>query len=231
MFTLPSNQLIEMGTVLQQVGRFIPRTERTGMSTEGQCSEVPLIRRLLGEGCPPATYVDVGAGDPESCSNTWAFYLDGWSGLLIEPMPFCWYRLLRMRPRDYLAPYAASNIDGFGRLRVCGASSSMRPDWGIQEQAEIMVETFTLRTILKNYPQILRTCRLCSIDVEGLERQVLEGIDWQTFHPDVFVIEFVKFDAERVGADISAEWEPLILAQNYRLVGQTPLNRIYQRQG
>jgi FkbM family methyltransferase len=194
---------------------------------KGQEGEVPIIRQFLPPG--PACYVDVGAGHALSCSNTWAFYLEGWRGVLIEPLPTFWYDLLRLRPGDHVVPFAASNAKGIARLRAAEGCSSMRLDWSIAEQAEILVETDTLAAILGLYPDVRDNCQLCSIDVEGLEREVLEGIDWNSFHPAVFVVEYRKFESDRLGADLSSEWESILLGQGYERVGKTPLNYIYAK--
>lgn len=214
--------------MLSRLGTFMTRTVKPNGVGLGQLGEMNLIRPLLPP--DPATYVDIGAGDPESCSNTWGLYQDGWHGLLIEPLPTFWYGLLRHRPRDRTLPIAVGNYTGPGRLRACGPCSSMRPDWAIQEQAELLVEVDTLANILADYPEIRDRCQLCSIDVEGMERQVLEGIDWDTFRPTVFVVEYLSFvpaGLDEKGVDLSHEWEPLLLAQGYRRAGKTPLNYIY----
>jgi FkbM family methyltransferase len=225
MTTLTPEQLIEIGTHLQQVGRFIPRTLPAGLVDNGQCDEVTLLKKYLPQ--ETGYYVDIGAGDPESCSNTWKFYQQGWNGLLIEPYPGFWHRLLRLRPRDHLIPYACSDEDGYARLRICGTCSSIRPDWSIVEQSELMVETAKLSTILKDFPEIEANCNLCSIDVEGLEKQVLEGIDWDTFHPDVFCVEYLRFAPDKPREDLSVEWESILLEHGYVRRETTPLNYIY----
>ena len=195
------------------------------VDSQGQCGEVEILRKYLPEG--PITYIDIGAGDPDSCSNTWAFYQQGGSGLLIEPLPTFWYRLLRLRPRDRLLPIAASNTKGVARLRACGPCSSMRPDWSIHEHANLLVETDTIENILLDYPTIRDNCQLCSIDVEGHEKQVLEGINWDTFHPGVIIVECMTFDESGPGTNLSAEWEPILIQNGYRRVAETAMNYIY----
>ena len=45
-------------------------------------------------------YIDVGANDPNIISVTKAFYLRGWNGINIEPLPHKYKLLLNERKRD-----------------------------------------------------------------------------------------------------------------------------------
>jgi FkbM family methyltransferase len=222
---LSGDEIGRMAILLNQVAGFLTRTIVPEGYMDAHGAEIAIIRQHLPKG--PATYVDVGAGPAVSSSNTWAFYQEGWRGLLIEPLPTFWYDLLRLRPGDHVSPLAASNVKGIARLRAADGSSSIRPDWSIAEHAEILVETDTLASILQAYPEVRQACRLCSIDVEGLELEVLEGIDWNSFHPAVFVVEYRKFESDRLGVDLSSEWEPILLTHGYHRVGKTELNYIY----
>lgn len=225
-------QCLDLAASLNRIGSFMQRTTPLLGSGDGQCNEVEKIRPLLPGNLQDATYVDVGAADPVECSNTYAFYEEGWRGLLVEPVPTFWYNLLRCRPRDHLMPIAASNCTGVGRLRLCGPCSSLRPDWDIATHAECLVHVDTLANILADHADIRDRCQLCSIDVEGHERQVLEGIDWATFHPAVFVIEYRRFAENDPGnaEDLSGEWEPLLQQQGYTRAAETPMNYIYKAQ-
>jgi FkbM family methyltransferase len=171
----------------------------------------------------------VGAGDPVSCSNTFQLWRRGWRGLLIEPRKDAVYDLCARRAGDFVYPVAASNEDGWNRLRIQGSVSSMQADWNIDEQTKSFCKVETMATILDKFPVIRDACQLCSIDVEGHERQVLNGIDWETFRPRVFVVEYVAYGVQTPQNDISAKWEPLLTAQGYKLHATTSLNKIYVR--
>ncbi len=225
---LNAADIAEVVVLLSGLSNRMKRTALSGVRCDGQNGEVGIARKFLPSG--QWTYVDVGAGYPDSSSNTWRFYQEGWEGLLIEPLPTFWYGLLRHRPRDRLLPIALSNVKGFARLRACEACSSLRPDWSIAEHAEILVETDTLSAVLAGYADIRDRCQLCSLDVEGWERQVLEGVDWATFHPAIFIVEYRKFEADRLGDDLCQEWEPILLSHGYRRVGATSMNYLYSNQ-
>jgi len=65
----------------------------------------------------------------------------------------------------------------------------------------------------------------CKIDVEGYERQVLEGVtDWQKFRPWVFAME-----ATLPGTNIPChdKWEDILLAHDYVPAAHIAINRYY----
>ncbi len=189
-----------------------------------QYEEWPVIEVLLQDAVGPHIYVDVGASFSKSCSNTWPLYLKGWRGLLIEPIPHCWPSILRERPGDYLYPTAVSDVDGFTEFRVAGELSTLRDDWPIVEQATLTVETRKLSSILEEFKDIRDNCKFCSIDVEGHEKEVISGIDFSTFNPDLFIIEFRKHDPRKLGVSLAQEWLPLLLQQGYTAIDCTQLN-------
>ena len=113
-------------------------------------------------------------------------------------------RLLRHRPGDAVLPVAFSNAAGHAVLHVSGSVSSFEAEWPITPQANHVVELLTTREGLALFPWIRDLCDLCSIDVEGFERQVLEGIDFSLFKPRVFIVEAIQYhpdrdDIERLG--------------------------------
>jgi len=162
-----------------------------------QYGEDAILEKLLPESF--GWFIDVGAHHPIDCNNSWRFYQRGWRGILIEPLPSCWPNLLFERAEDYLCPVAAGSERAVMEMRVCRSVSSMLPGWPQSETEGIMpVLTVPLVEILSWYPQI-DSVSLLSVDVEGMERQVLEGYPWETHPPKVICIEW----CDPNGVDIS----------------------------
>lgn len=215
--------------LLGKVERFQRRNYQVVTCSGAQEGEDKQLSQLLPLEQPHA-YVDVGAYGPEECSNTWHFYKAGWRGLLVEPLPGSFAPLLLQRPGDILWPKAAGNYNGMGCLRVCESVSSMRGDWEIPDRGEILVEVETLADILARFPEIRDDCELCSIDVEGKEQEVLQGIDWDTFQPSVFIVEYLEFrGAGASGRDLSGEWNYILIEHGYREVWRSAMNAIFLR--
>jgi FkbM family methyltransferase len=223
--------------LLNAMGRLLRHSHPTVGREGSQGDEDAVLAELLPQ--PTGSYIDVGAGDPIECSNTWKFYERGWRGLLVECLPSAWHALLRHRPGDFLCPLAASDKAGFARLRVANSVSSIRSDWDMDEQAELVVETDTLMNILGPFPQIRENCSLLSIDVEGAESQVLKGIDFEAFKPRVIVIEKYRYHPDDVAKeawhaanpgktdDLSPDWAGLL--DLYQRHWESDLNNIYVR--
>ncbi len=214
-----------LGVMGKCCGRTYPPLDFPG----SQGNEDSILEQLLP---PPmmGAYVDVGAGEPKQCSNTWKFYNRGWRGLLIEPLPAFIQQLTRWRPGDCVFPVAASDYSGMMPFYVDGIVSSSLADWSISAPTRPQaVECMTMADILSvsDFQHIGDECSLCSIDVEGHERQVLSGIPWDTFRPKVFCVEYRKYETKCEGKDLSGEWEPILLTNGYRLHATTLLNKIY----
>ena len=197
---------------------------------ESQAGESPVLRALLPN--DPVVYVDVGAGEYLDWNVTWPFYAAGGHGLLIEPREDMWPDFIVHRPRDSICGHIAYDTDGYVQLRLAEGCTTTRADWDIGHifRGSRTVRAEPLSTILSRYPDIRDTCQLCAIDVEGAERNVILGIDWQTFHPEVIIVEYIRYAPATVGPDISGEWAPLLLANDrYRECCRSWLNIIYLR--
>lgn len=192
-----------------------------------QCEEDTILSHLLGDGT--GSYVDIGAAHPIECSNTWRLYQKGWRGLLVEPNPRSWWGLLKYRPEDYLYPACASNVLSTRLLYEQGHVSSLLDEWPIERRDLIWSRTEPTQDILDRYPDVRDTCRLCSIDVEGHEREVLQGIDWKRFHPEVFVVEYRWYCSDAIGRDISGQWAGILANNGYWHFTSTNLNQIWRR--
>lgn len=226
------DQLAEFRRIAQSIDVRLARTFRE-ITQPGPGPELEGLLDLLlpGEG----RYLDVGANDPVQINNTWPLYRRGWTGLLVEPDPACWPRLLRQRPRDWLWPAAFSDHVGEAVLRASMSGvSSLEPDWACPPDARLETVELTLgRQVLDEFWVVRDTARLCSIDVEGHERAVLSGLDLDRFRPEVFVVESLRYDPDQPPTQLWSQWEPLLTAADYDFRYQTSdgMNRVYTRKG
>jgi len=213
--------------LLGQVEKCCTRTYPNVTCEGSQYGEDDIIAELLPE--DGGVYVDIGAGEPVQCSNTWGLYQRGWRGLLVEPLFWYWPALLHQRPGDFLYDSAVRNYTGFTALRVQGTVSSVLPSWNISEQADLLVPCETAAEVLARFPAIRDACRFCNIDVEGVEGEVLQTIDWETFRPDVFCVEYRTYHPKKPGEDLSGEWKGILEAHGYKEVFRNMLNTIFRR--
>jgi FkbM family methyltransferase len=197
-----------------------------------QNGEDVLLRRALAER-ENGFYIDVGAAHPVSDSVTKIFYDEGWSGVNVEPARFFAELLRSERPRDTTLEVALSNTEGtltFFDGPERDGWSTLAPQVAADLKArgvdviERTVQTMTLAHLCEEYAPA--TIDFLKVDVEGHEREVLEGADWQRWRPTVVVVEATVPHTAVPSFD---DWETLLLDANYLFAIFDGINRFYVR--
>jgi FkbM family methyltransferase len=159
-------------------------------------------------------YIDVGAYNGVTFSNTYFFERMGWHGILIEPVEANCDEAAETRPNSRLIHAACCRPADRGTVSFTQAEgnlvlSYLRADPEHTERClregatlvEVEVPAMTLDEIIlaekKNphqgvgpwVPHVGWRIDLVSIDVEGVEMDVLEGFNLDRFRPSVMVIE------------------------------------------
>jgi FkbM family methyltransferase len=176
------------------------------------------------------TYVDVGAQHPVIDSVSKAFYLLGWRGVHIEPVPQYAQLLRQDRPDEIVLEMALGESDGVLPLNVIPETGlSTAVDQYAQahhahgfETQQIYVPMLTLKSALSMLAG--REVHWLKVDVEGFEEHVLKGWDSETFRPWIMVIEATIPGASQTDYD---RWDPIIQTAGYRFVYFDGLNRFY----
>ncbi len=151
-------------------------------------------------------FVELGAFDGVTQSNSLYFEQKGWRGILIEPIPPVYQVCVRNRPNATVVNCACvsedfkdANIEmtWAGLMSIVkGARKSDEADdeWvrrgeEIQniKRADIRVPARTLSSILDQYKA--PTIDLLSLDVEGFEIGVLKGLDFTRHAPRNLLVE------------------------------------------
>jgi FkbM family methyltransferase len=175
-------------------------------------------------------YIDVGAQDPIVDSVTKAFYDRGWRGINIEPSSEYFQRLQSERPHDINLATAVGKDTGVitfyevlhTGLSTTRASYAQRHSLTGHEVAAREVPCTTLDQICQEYR--VSTVHFLKIDVEGSEREVLEGFSFETVRPWLVVVEATEPNTDR---QLFAEWEELLINRSYRFIYFDGLNRFY----
>lgn len=177
-------------------------------------------------------YIDVGAGHPVIDNVSFAFYLQGWRGITVEPNPSLARLSRRVRPRDIGVETLVGSAPGEARFflvddfhglsTMIGQNARAAAENYGKQSNELMLPVTTLSELCrKHQPQAIDFLK---IDVEGAEKDVLEGGDWKTYRPRVVVIEATMPASPEPNW---SGWEPFLLAQKYRFVFFDGLNRYY----
>jgi len=139
-------------------------------------------------------FVDVGAHDGKSFSNT--FYFEkklGWSGICIEPLPDVFALLEACRDCECLrgCAYNDTGVSAFTVVKnknmLSGLSEHLEKNPNAIGKSEIETDTFRLSDVFSE--RSIDTVDYLSVDTEGSEMQVLTGIDWDNVHINAISIE------------------------------------------
>jgi FkbM family methyltransferase len=177
-------------------------------------------------------YIDIGAFSPRENSVTAAFYDRGWRGINVEPNVHLYRDFLQARPRDITLNVAVGDRAGTSTIYLVSnpalstLSAEMarhrgREGYGIVERP-IKVET--LGSIHRTHVPRGQLVHFLKINVDGLERQVLLGVDWGRLRPWIVVVGATR----PMSADASqAGWEEILGNARYTFAYADGLNRFY----
>jgi FkbM family methyltransferase len=181
------------------------------------------------------TYIDIGAYHPFVNSNTFLLYRGGSRGVLVEPNPAFTQVLREGRPGDRVLPIGIGvHEDGAADYYVLAGHGE--DNTFSKEQADLMVKQHgpsALKAILK---MPLRTVNhvldeqfpgggpdFFSIDIEGLDLDVLKTLDFTRHRPKVFCVETTAEGRGRPADGITT----LLGEHGYVKVGGNLINSIF----
>lgn len=197
-----------------------------------QEGEDVILSRLLDK--EMGFFVDVGAHHPFRFSNTYFFYKKGWKGINIDPLPGTKELFNLVRSKDINIQCGVAQTSGT-LTYFCFNEPALNtfdpeearlkndlPDYFIQETIEVPVEP--LKKILDelSLPPVID---FMTIDVEGMEMEVLASNDWDRYRPTFLVIEQLRLDVEGV---METDVYKFLINANYKLVSRTFNSSIYQ---
>lgn len=173
-----------------------------------QVGEDLQIAYLLGKS-EDVRYIDVGCLWPVRHSNTYYFYERGGSGLCIDPNPTVAQEYEAERPRDVFVNCGIGaeagtlsyvmhenpvfNTFSAKRAKAVRKRASKRPGRQVKEVLELPVKTLAQVIEETGFDGRLD---LLSVDVEGLELDVLRGHPFDVLRPRLVVVEHLRGRAE-----------------------------------
>jgi len=201
------------------------------------------ILELLGK---VNTFIDIGANDGLSSSNTLFFALRGATGVCLEPVNNIFQRLqmlYRFNNRVTCLNYGISDNDTETEIVTSGLLSYL-PDTQDLEHRELVGQHFdhslkkeTIRLItfdsLARIVELPQVIDLLDIDVEGHELQVLRSIDFNSYSFRLIILETHTFNEHGevvwTHRDLS-EMEAILGRHGYKCVFKSSANTFYMRQ-
>jgi FkbM family methyltransferase len=179
------------------------------------------------------TYMDVGACYPTIHNNTHFFYLRGWRGVNIEPLPWLHAAFDEKRPEDLNLSVAAGETEGempFYEVSSSGGLSTLSKQFADTYRAqgldviEHRIPVRTVAALVEEYA--IAPPDFLSIDAEGTEAQVIRGLPLAHWRPRVIIVESTW---PQTTIPSHESWEPILLAHGYLFAAFNGVNRFYLR--
>jgi len=172
-------------------------------------------------------YVDIGAHHPKRFSNTYYFYNLGWRGINIDAMPGSMNAFKEIRPGDINLEIPISDQDekilfyvfkekALNSFDEKVAKQYIDGGWELEKNIELISKKISL--VLDEYNIQNKKIDFISIDVEGLEINVLNSNNWDKYRPEIFLIEDLTFDVEHPERN---EIYNYMKSKGYKLIAKT----------
>lgn len=180
-------------------------------------------------------YVDVGAHHPMRFSNTYFFYRKGWRGINIDAMPGSMKKFKLYRKGDINLEIAISNqnkeltyymfndpaLNGFDE----GLTKNRERESAYHVISEKKIQTLALSKILDQHLPTNQEIDFLSIDVEGLDLEVLQSNDWKKYKPKIVLVEALETHMDQPLSNPIGE---LMRNHGYELKSKTFNTAIYR---
>lgn len=183
-------------------------------------------------------YLEIGTNQPIFSNNTYLFYKKGSRGVCIEPDIQMYELIKAKRPGDTVL-----NIGiGLSEMReapfylfpgVLNAWSTFSEEEARFREVEsgltakkVIVPLKTINSIIVEYFE--KCPHFISLDVEGLDLEILKSMDFKRFRPDVICVETLSFSITNTGQKLQ-DIIDFMHAQNYFSYADTHVNTIFCR--
>jgi FkbM family methyltransferase len=194
-------------------------------------------------GIKNGNYIDIGSHQPVNGSNTFLFYLSGWSGICVDPLPNLKnkYRLIRGKDKFINAGLFGSRAKSrdealkFYYYKNNRDNSTFDPDmvknlsekYGREPSSIITVPKISVSEMLsirKEFFKEDKEIHLLNLDTEGFEIDILEDLFLDSVYPWVVCVEEINLTAENIG---NGDIYKLMKNNGYILGSKTFLSSIY----
>ncbi len=173
-------------------------------------------------------YVDIGAHHPIRFSNTHLLYKSGWKGLNFEPNVSSGRAFKLFRRRDKTVHIGIGNEECEKDFYVFDEPAINSFDKAVSEDRDkespyklikvIKIPIMRLETALDKYLPKNQKIDLMSIDVEGLDLEVMKSNNWEKYKPNMLLVEDLDFDFENLQS--SEVWN-FLKKQDYKIYAKT----------
>jgi FkbM family methyltransferase len=199
-----------------------------------QAGEAAILEKLVEDFVCEDWVIDVGANDGVAFSNSLAFVRRGWHSVLIEPAPAVFRKLVanhgHLKNVTCLEVACCENagetdlyIGSDGEEGFLSTLSKANNEWfdKTRTSQSVEVKTDTLTNILANQ-KVPGRPGILLVDCEGMDYEVLLGLDLVRFRPTIIVTEEYEWEPSKHAAKYD-----LLIHANYSLFQKVGCNTIW----
>lgn len=183
------------------------------------------------------TYLDIGAHHPYFLSNSAFFYKKECRGINIEPNPHLFKAFPKYRVEDINLNIGVGRANEFLKFHIMSANTmstfssaeaeKLEKEYGMKIMETIDVSVMTIDSILTKYndgkfPDFL------SLDVEGVDFDILKSIDYQVSYPKVICVETISYSETGEG-EKDTKIRTFLEGKGYMVFADTYINTIFVR--
>lgn len=186
------------------------------------------------------SYLDLGGCFAIECSNTYFLYRQGYTGVVIEAVPELAAEYKKIRKNDIVlnigvtAENSGNEMPFYFAEGVCGSFDKSTvldaiDKCGLKNECKQMdILTRNINDIMSEYFSE-KTLFLFSIDVEGIDEDILKSLDFRDFKPYFFCVETADLSGEKFLGKKKPEIISFMAANGYEVYADTYINTIFIR--
>ncbi|MEO8886361.1 MAG: FkbM family methyltransferase [Mucilaginibacter sp.] len=203
--------------------------------TYSQCGEDVIIGHLLRMfKKDKISYLDIGTNHPKIFNNTYLFYINGGTGICVEPNPVLCKKIASQRRRDTCLNVGISTLTSasmdFYRMDVDtlstfskGDAEKLQNSGNYKIMDTIKVPVININELMRNHFETAPD--LVSIDVEDWNEDIVKSIDF-TIRPLIFCVETLAFGNTSLGKKIDSIKQHFV-DNGYIIYADTFINTIF----
>lgn len=186
------------------------------------------------------TYLDIGTNHPFKCNNTFYFYNRGSRGVCIEPDVQFAPLIKKHRKKDiflnagvaagdlkeaimYAFPGENSGWNTFSKEEAINRQKESGVSFKEVQKIKLVHINDVIAEYFNPYPNII------SLDVEGLDLDILKSLDFQQYKPEVICVETITFSVTNEEEKISDILD-FVTSKGYVVFADTHVNTIFCRE-
>ncbi|MEK3764645.1 FkbM family methyltransferase [Solibacillus sp. FSL K6-4121] len=206
-------------------------------SQSGEDSILMYILKVLNIPFEAVRYLDLGANHAKEFSNTNALYEFGARGILVEANPQLIPELKFYRNEDIILNKAIAKEsektidfyilsgDGLSTTDFNQAQQTCEINPDIKIEKTISVKTTTYNEIVEKYLDKAPT--ILSVDIEGMDFEILETIDFVNYRPLLIIVEMIEYDTNLNYMTKNVEIKDFLDSNGYDEYAYTGINSIF----